>query len=164
MVQGAFDSLLIREARLIDLDHVVQLWTVLMGHHRALGDRLYEVEPHAPATWRAWARRKMDDADGILLVAELDGRIVGYTLGAVGQRAPVYVVRTVGMVFDLSVDPAYRRHGIGQALIRALIAHFGDRGIKDLQVNFDARNPEATGFWEEMGFIPLLNEAYLKVE
>ena len=87
MVQDTFDSPVIRRARLIDLDHVVRLWTVLMEHHRSLANRLYEVEPHAPATWRAWARRKMDDADGILLVAELDGRIVGYTFGAVGQRA-----------------------------------------------------------------------------
>ena len=164
MSQIELDKLLIRQARLIDLDHVVRLWTLLMEHHRMSGDRMYEVEPHAPATWRAWARRKMDDADGILLVAEFDGRIIGYILGAVGQRAPVYVVRTVGMVFDLSVEPAFRRHGIGQALTRALIDHFGKKGIKDIQVNFDSRNREAPGFWQRMGFAPLLNEAYLKVE
>ena len=76
MAEGDVDKLLVRPARLIDLDHVVRLWAVLMEHHGSLGDRLYELEPHAQATWRAWARRKMDDVDGILLVAELGGRIV----------------------------------------------------------------------------------------
>lgn len=150
----------VRSARLIDLDQIVGLWSALVGHHRTLEPRLYKTEIHAPASFRAFARRKLDDQDGVVLVADGGGGIGGYLLGSVGQRAPVYVVRTVGMVFDLMVDPTLRTRGIGRALVEAASAEFSRRGISDLQVNYDPNNLEALAFWNALGFKTLLHEAY----
>jgi len=150
----------VRTARLIDLDQIVDLWSSLVGHHRALEPRLYETEVHAPASFRAFARRKLDDQDGILLVADYKGSVGGYLLGSVGQRAPVYVVRTVGMVFDLMVDQRLRGQGIGRALVSEATAVFTRRGIMDMQVNYDPNNEEALAFWTALGFKTLLHEAY----
>ena len=46
----------IRKARLIDLDHIVQLWSGLVDHHRHLEPRLYQTVNHAPASFRAFVR------------------------------------------------------------------------------------------------------------
>ena len=86
--------------------------------------------------------------------------IVGYLMGSVGQRAPVYAVRTVGMIFDLMVQPDVRGQGLGRQLVNFAAEEFGRRGIKDLQVNYDPRNLEATEFWTALGFRTLLHEAY----
>ena len=150
----------VRDARLIDLDVIVQLWTELVGHHQHLEPRLYATVIHAPASFRAFIRRKMDDHEAFVLVAENELGVIGYLLGSVGQRAPVYTVRTVGMIFDLIVSPAVRGQGVGRHLVEAASTEFNRRGIADLQVNYDPRNDEASGFWSAMGFETLLHEAY----
>ena len=152
----------IRSARLIDLDPIVNLWSGLISHHRSLEPRLYQTEIHAPASYRAFVRRKLDDRDGMVLVADRDGEILGYLLGGVGQRAPVYVVRSVGMIFDLMVMPDLRRQGVGRRLVETARTEFGRLGIHDIQVNFAPMNGEATAFWAALGFETLLHEAYLK--
>ncbi|MBV69748.1 MAG: hypothetical protein CMH52_00235 [Myxococcales bacterium] len=154
----------IRAARLIDLDQVVVLWGQLMEHHRSLEPRLYDTETHSPATWRAWVRRKLDESDSVIRVVERDGTVVGYILGSIGQRAPVYVVRTVGMIFDLVVDSDHRGQGLGRALVDDLTHEFNRRGITDIQVNYDPNNQEASYFWQALGFKTLLHEAYRRTE
>ncbi len=153
-------SVAIRTARLIDLDPIVKLWRELLGHHQHLEPRLYSTVIHAPASFRAFIRRKMDDHDAFVLVAESSEGVVGYLLGSVGQRAPVYTVRTVGMIFDLMVAPAVRGRGIGRSLVNEASHRFAQREIHDLQVNYDPRNEEANRFWAAMGFQTLLHEAY----
>ena len=102
----------------------------------------------------------MDDHDAFVLVAESSEGVVGYLLGSVGQRAPVYTVRTVGMIFDLMVDPTVRGRGIGRSMVNEASHRFAQREIHDLQVNYDPRNEEANRFWAAMGFQTLLHEAY----
>ena len=154
----------IRAARLIDLDEIVVLWGQLIDHHKSLEPRLYDTETHSPATWRAWVRRKLDESDSVILVAERAGRVVGYILGSIGQRAPVYVVRTVGMIFDLVINSKHRGQGLGRALVNDLVNEFKRRGISDVQVNYDPNNKEAIGFWGALGFKTLLHEAYRRTE
>ena len=157
-------GVIVRTARLIDLDDIVRLWSGLLAHHRHLNPRLYQTEIHAPASFRAFVRRKVDDSDGLVLIAEYEGETVGYLMGTVGQRAPVYVVRTVGMVFDLMVESRVRKRGIGRTLVQRAIDEFKHRGIHDVQVNYDPRNEAATQFWAGLGFSTLLHEAYLHTD
>ncbi len=155
--------ILIRDARLIDLDGLVALWLKLAKHHQALHSELYENEAHSAATYRAWLRRQIESADSMLLVAEKDDRLVGYLLGRIGQRAPVYAIREVGMIHDLMVSQTVRRQGVAQALLTETKARFRRRGIFHLNVTYSPNNPEARGFWESQGFEPLLYEAYLSI-
>ncbi len=154
----------IRAARLIDLDRLVSLWRVLAAHHASLDPQLYAMEVHAPATYRAWLRRKLDDPEAMVLVAELDQGLIGFLLARTGQRAPVYSVREIGMIYDLVVDPSSRRCGAGRALFEAAKQRFSERGLSYLQVSFSPLNPDARGFWTAQGFDPLLTEAYLPID
>ena len=153
----------VRRARLIDLDRLVALWRALMQHHIEIDARLFQTESHAPSTYRAWLRRKLDESDAMLLVAEGVDGIIGFLLAKTGQRAPVFTVREVGMIYDLVVDPAHRRKGAGQALFDAAKAGFAARGITHITVNYSPRNDAASRFWSAQGFAPLLTEAYLEI-
>ena len=86
-------TLTVRQARLIDLDRLLVLWRNLMQHHVNLDARLFQTEVHAPATYRAWLRRKLDEPDAAILVAESTEGIIGFLLAKDGQRAPVFTVR-----------------------------------------------------------------------
>jgi len=157
----------IRKASVQDLDAVVRLWEVLMASHLTLNPTLYEIKPNASATWRAFARRQLDRRDAVFLVAtagpDRRGDVVGYLLGAVGQRAPIYSVREIGMIYDLVVAPDNRRRGTGEALFLTAADWFRGRGVRHVQTNFDAHNPSSSRFWPKMGFETLLDEAYLNL-
>jgi ribosomal protein S18 acetylase RimI-like enzyme len=151
----------VRPARVSDLPAIVELWEALMAAHFELEPELYRTEPHGPDTYRAWVRRHMGDRKGVVFVAEDANVVLGYVLGAVGQRSPVFSVRRVGMIFDLVVRQDQRRRGVGRTLVEASRERFEDFGIRHLQLNFDPRNEAAAGFWEKMGFEILLCEAYI---
>ena len=157
-------TLTVRQARLIDLDRLLVLWRNLMQHHVNLDARLFQTEVHAPATYRAWLRRKLDEPDAMILVAESTEGIIGFLLAKDGQRAPVFTVRDIGMIYDLVVEPSHRRQGAGKALFEAAKAEFKSRGITHITVNYSPLNEHASRFWIAQGFAPLLTEAYLDVE
>ena len=79
---------------------------------------------------RSFWKRKMAYA-GIYprpaLVAEVEGRIVGFILGFVSGWE-FGVPDTVGWIDTIGVDPAFQRRGIGKALFKALIDIFRKSG------------------------------------
>lgn len=61
------------------------------------------------------------------LVAELEGKVVGFILGYVSGWE-FGVPDTVGWIETLGVDPAFQRRGIGRELFNALIEIFKKSG------------------------------------
>jgi mycothiol synthase len=64
--------------------------------------------------------------DRDLLIAEVDGRPVGYGIGCLVEREGVLVVETYG-----DVDPGHRRRGIGTALHRANRERLAEAAARD---------------------------------
>jgi GNAT superfamily N-acetyltransferase len=64
------------------------------------------------------------------LVAELDGKVVGFILGYVSGWE-FGVPDCVGWIDTLGVDPAFQRSGIGESLFKALIDVFRRSGCEE---------------------------------
>jgi len=152
----------IRRATRTDLPQIVERWVELMAAHQAIDPVLYGTAEHAEGTYRAFVRRHLDKPESVVAVATdaADRQILGYLVGGTGQRAPMFRVRQVGMIFDLAVRPDQQRAGIGRALVDAAMTHFRARRVAWLQVNFDPNNASAATFWPAQGFTTLLCEAY----
>lgn len=67
-----------------------------------------------------------DNSPCELFVAELDGVVAGYALHQAGFETAFAVPGR--FLNDLYVDPAFRRRGIGRALLRAVARHAADCG------------------------------------
>lgn len=76
-------------------------------------------------------RRAIDP--GLVLLAEHHDQIVGFAIG----RAGTEVAAEDGWVRDLGVVPAFRRRGIGMALLRAAFAAFRARGLTGVALEVD---------------------------
>jgi ribosomal protein S18 acetylase RimI-like enzyme len=103
-----------------DLDAVVEIDKKVLGEER-----------------RAYWKRKMAYADIYprpALVAELDGKVVGFIMGYVSGWE-FGVPDTIGWIDTLGVDPAYQRRGIGRALFSALIKNFKHSGREKISVD-----------------------------
>lgn len=94
------------------------------------------------------------------LVAEVDGKVVGFILGYVSGWE-FGVPDSVGWIDTLGVDPVYQRRGIGRLLFNALIDVFKRSGIekkpeteKDKQPKIDGVNVVYTLVsWDRMDLL-----------
>ena len=78
------------------------------------------------------------------LVAEVDGVVVGY----VGSQS----VLDAADMMNLAVSPDYRRKGIGQALVNALVDYLQENNVIALLLEVRVSNAPAIALYESLGF------------
>ncbi len=78
------------------------------------------------------------------LVAEEDGRVVGY----VGSQT----VMDEADMMNLAVEPSLRRKGIARQLVEALLERLRQQGAVSLTLEVRASNEAAIALYESMGF------------
>jgi putative acetyltransferase len=117
-------------------------------------------EPHNnlardPGDWtmtvdeeREFLEKAAASEDFTFLVAEIAGQIAGTaTLDRSKRPSERY-----SAVLGLSVDAAYRRRGIGTALICALIARAKELKLRRLELKVFTRNAAVIALYEKLGF------------
>jgi ribosomal protein S18 acetylase RimI-like enzyme len=85
-----------------------------------------------------------------VLVAEIDGRVVGY--GKIEHPTPLPVSAHVWHVTGLGVDPAFEGRGAGRALIEGLVDLARDRGGRRITLRVFAPNERARRLYGRLGF------------
>ena len=58
-----------------------------------------------------------------------------------------------GYVYHLGVLPQYRRRGIGEALVNAVLAAMERKSIATVALVASTANESCNAFWERMGFV-----------
>lgn len=146
------DEVVIRAAQPGDVDAVARLWQDLVEYHREID---IDLPPAAPQGAKRYARRlldRIDDPMSRVLVAQVDGAIIGYVLGVVVDLAPeIFMQEASGFLADIYVDAAHRRRGIGRALVADLTAWFAQQGLRYYEWHVAARNEESIAFWHRVG-------------
>jgi ribosomal protein S18 acetylase RimI-like enzyme len=147
----------IREAKQQDHGALCGLWRQVDVLHVQLRPELFRDAPGLPRSER-FLREVMRAQDQAVLVAEgNDGQLLGLVHVQVFDTPsePQMVQRRRGHVEDLVVDAAYRRTGIGRALMAAAEEWCRDRGAFQLVLTVWTGNEEAERFYAELGYRPL---------
>jgi len=115
----------------------------------AFGSTLADEQARPDEFWRGRAAGGATDADRATFIAERDGAWVGLGIcvleeGGAGAR-PAWV-------FGMWVDPAVRRQGTAQTLLRVLAGWARERGADVLNLHVVATNAPATALYERLGF------------
>ena len=97
----------------------------------------------------AWLARQLAKPATILLVTEIDGRIVGGLTAY--ELAKLEAARSEIYLYDLAVADAHRRRGIGTALIEELQHIAADTGTWALFVQADYADPPAVALYTRLG-------------
>ena len=87
---------------------------------------------------------ELDNRLSYWLVAEEQGRVVGY----VGSQS----VLDGADMMNLAVAPEFRRRGIGEKLVNALVSYLQQRGILVLLLEVRVSNAPAIALYERLGF------------
>src|SRR5262249_18203863 len=91
--------------------------TTIYHHHVLHGAASFEIDPPDPAEM-ARRRRAVVDGGYPYLVAEQEGRVVGYAYASAYRPRPAYRNTVENSVY---VRPGCERQGIGRALLAALL-------------------------------------------
>lgn len=145
----------VRKAESSDLTQVVELWKELMDFHRDL-DPFFTRSKDGPSNFLRWVEEQIELEDSELIVAEISGKVVGYSKIEVSKYPPIFEKDKYGMISDVAVAKEYRRQRIGQALYDASVKWFFERNIERIELRVANVNDVARGFWEKMGFKPYM--------
>lgn len=110
--------------------------------------------------WRSIYRRygDSDHAGRQFLVAERDGRVVGFIIGEV--RDWEFGSPPCGWVFAIDVKPDARQAGVGARLLETICAGFRRAGVRKIRTILGRDNTLILSFFRSQGmmagpFIPL---------
>jgi ribosomal protein S18 acetylase RimI-like enzyme len=87
------------------------------------------------------------------VVAELDGRVVGFMLGDV-RSGEFGLDEPSGWIEVIGVEPAAAGRGVGRALADEMLARFRARGVRRVRTMVDSSMPEVETFFVRLGFAP----------
>ena len=133
----------IRTATEADQDLLRELWEEFEAD--------LDQEPYLRETWdEAWEDLSTTVSDGVALIAEEDGRALGFVFCVLGDRG-----RKTAHVTDIYVRPEARRRGIGRALLAELVAPAREAELEHVSLEVLVRNPDARRLYERLGFTPV---------
>jgi ribosomal protein S18 acetylase RimI-like enzyme len=150
------DNVTIRPAAPQDEGAIARLWQALTDFHVGLDARLPTAARGAAENYAARLLERRDDPYTRTFVAEVDGQVVGYILGAIiDLHADLFEYADSGFIADVFVDPAYRRRGIARQLFETMSAWFAEQGVQLVEWQVASSNLEAILFWEAVGGKPI---------
>src|SRR5215470_1959259 len=123
--------------------------TEIYHHHVLHGAASFEIEPPDEAEM-ARRRRAVLDGGYPYLVAEQDGRVVGYAYASAYRPRPAYRNTVENSVY---VEPGREGQGIGRALLAALLDACEQRGFRQVvAVIGDSGHEASIGLHRALGF------------
>lgn len=143
----------IRKVKWGDLPALVELWLEFMQYHAEI-DPGYEMVDDAAERWVDYIRPKIEDDDWRILVAVSGEQVVGYTAAVVQEYPPVFKSPQHGFVQEIAVRKAFRKSGIGTLLVREAEAWLRRKGVPEITVRIDERNPASKALFKSRGFLP----------
>jgi ribosomal protein S18 acetylase RimI-like enzyme len=150
-LEGA-QAVIIRPADEADFEALVDLDLASAEHHAKLDPGFYQVPPRPDVA--AFLARRLADPDREMFVAEVDGEVVGMVdVTAQEPPDPGSIIRPIPSVdIGISVADAWRRRGVGRALMEAAEARARARGASLVVLDMSAANRDALAFYHELGY------------
>ena len=143
----------IRRATQADLPRIGTLGALLVHtHHEFDPKRFLAPTPETPQGYSWWLGKQLAEERVVVLVAELDGRVVGYTYAGIEDTDYMALRGPAGAFYDIVVDPAHRGRGIGRALVDATLAALKARGAPRVVLSTAEQNAAAQRLFAGAGF------------
>lgn len=146
----------VRTATLSDYEGVCALLAVADELHRVNAPWLFQ-EPLVEPRSRDFFAGLLGSEDWAVLVAEAAGELVGVA-AAVMRNAPelaIFVTQRWAVLDNIAVSTAWRRRGVGAALVRGAERWAQTRGAKWLELGVYEFNENARSFYQAMGYSPV---------
>jgi GNAT superfamily N-acetyltransferase len=162
--------MIIRKADLKDVTDTVDLWKEFMKYHdEIIIKKNKKVKPYltkkknAADIFRKYVQKIILSKDSITHVAEVEGRLAGYSLNCINNNIPVFKIKKIGYMSDLFVKKEFRGLGISTKLKNEAIKWFKKKGIKYVSIKVHNDNELAHSIYKKWGFFDFHTEMRKKI-
>jgi ribosomal protein S18 acetylase RimI-like enzyme len=138
----------IRPADELDISEIVGIDEKISGQYR-------------PEVWErrmGYYLRRDPEAS---VVAEVDGKVVGFMLGEV-RSGEFGLEEPTGWIEVLGVDPGHRGKALGRRMAEAMLEHFRRQGAHSVRTLLDEDSGEILEFFRSVGFEPSSLRAFVR--
>jgi len=122
-----------------DLDDIVEIDKEMLGKER-------------PDYWSMKIELSENRSPLASLVAELDGKVVGFILGDASGWEYGGSDTVVGWIDTIGVHPKYRRQGIAGILFKEMVANLKKVGVDTIYTFVNWKDWDLLHFFDNMGF------------
>jgi ribosomal protein S18 acetylase RimI-like enzyme len=157
------DDVTIRAAEKDDADAITELWKDMAEQHRRYDSSVWCWSDDAPVTWKSHLAERIGKEDFAIMVAEIDGTLVGFAGGCVQNNPEIFEVRRAGEIWDVFVRDDCRGRGVGKALMEATEQAMIDMGAEDTKLHVALHNPSAIEFYKHLGYEPVMYRMYKRL-
>jgi ribosomal protein S18 acetylase RimI-like enzyme len=153
MVNPRTAAIRIRPATPADLPAIGGLGALLVRtHHDFDPKRFMAPMSRTEQLYGSFLGTQLAEPNIIILVAEQDGEVVGYTYAGVEGNDYMALRGPAGVLYDIVVDPAHRRNGIGRMLLDATLDALKARGVPRVVLSTAEQNHSAQRLFDRAGF------------
>ena len=143
----------VRPATRADLHAVGRLGALLVRlHHDFDPQRFLPATPNTEQGYASFLLTQLAVPDVVVLVAERDGELLGYTYAGMEGIDYMSLRGPAGILYDIVVDPAHRGRGVGRMLLDATMVVLRERGAPRVLLSTAQQNVPAQRLFEGAGF------------
>lgn len=150
----------IRRAKEEDLQEIVRLAEELSRDESAR-DSMISASPSEFQNPK-WILKNIRGGNAAVFVVEVNGRIVGYSLGWISQPWAYRGKR--GYICDCFVEKSYRGRGIGKMLVKHILEWFISNGVECVEADVYSGNIQSLRLFKSLGFKEISKRLRLMVK
>jgi ribosomal protein S18 acetylase RimI-like enzyme len=143
----------IRPAAPADLKAIGRLGALLVRvHHDFDPDRFIAATPQTEHAYGSFLGTQLEKPNIVVLAAERDGEVVGYTYAGVEGTDYMSLRGPAGVLYDIVVDAAHREQGVGRMLLDATLEALQAKGAPRVVLSTAEGNESAQRLFARAGF------------
>lgn len=144
--------MIIRPFGLEDVQYVAEQQLLLNKYHQQFDEGFYAPAGTALEEFSQYVSKRVADSQFALLIAEDGTQQLGYVMGWIEIRPPIYRHYKVGYVSNIFVAEKQRHSGIGRCLYMAIEERFIAHNVDFIEIRSDARNAKTISAFKKYGF------------
>lgn len=137
-IMNPLENMKIRPLKRGDLETIIEIDEKVLGENRK-------------DYWKRKFSLMNDKASKVSLVAEMEGKVVGFILGDVSGWE-FGVPDTVGWIDTIGIDPVYQKRGLATALANEVIKNLKAIGVRAVYTLVNWNDWDLLQFFHAMGF------------
>jgi len=143
----------IRPATPTDASTIGRLGALLVReHHDFDPERFIAATSRTEDQYGWFLGTQLEEPNIVILVAERDGKVIGYTYSGVEGTDYMSLRGPAGVMYDIVVDPDHRKQGVGRRLVEATLEALKSKGAPRVVLSTAERNAAAQRLFDRAGF------------
>lgn len=145
-------NIIIRRATKEDFNDILKLNRDLFEKEYNEFDKTLELNWTLGQEGRGYFARRIVGLDGFVVVAESEGKIIGYLCGGLCDRASYRIEAKYAELENMIVKDEFRGKGIGFKMADEFMKWCKNKKVNYISVKASARNNGGINFYHKLGF------------